>query len=195
MEELTKMSKIGDMHLYSWGFSKYGQTGIDNCQYTDEPNMLFVPLVKDIESISNGEFNSSFIFNDNKSYIFGLNTFGQLGNGTHKVKSKKLTIVPLLIPEIKLKLLSLGGGHTLGLSTDNQLYSWGLNIFGQLGLGHNNNIDHPTLVEKIAYFDPKDNESLSNLKEINIQNNQTVVDIKAGSQHSLILFYLFMWFC
>ena len=187
MEELTKMSKIGDMHLYSWGFSKYGQTGIDNCQYTDEPNMLFVPLIKDVESISNGEFNSSFIFSDNKSYIFGLNTFGQLGNGTHKVKSKKLTIVPLLIPEIKLKQLSLGGGHALGLSTDNQLYSWGLNIFGQLGLGHNNNIDHPTLVEKLAYFDPKDNESLSNLKEINIQNNQTVVDIKAGSQHSLIL--------
>ena len=57
MEELTKMSKIGDMHLYSWGFSKYGQTGIDNCQYTDEPNMLFVPLIKDVESISNGEFN------------------------------------------------------------------------------------------------------------------------------------------
>ena len=187
MEELTKMSKIGDLHLYSWGFSKYGQTGIDSCQYTDEPNMLFVPLVKDVESISNGEFNSSFIFNDNKSYIFGLNTFGQLGNGTHKVKSKKLTIVPLLIPEIKIKQLSLGGGHTLGLSIDNQLYAWGLNIFGQLGLGHNNNIDHPTLVEKIAYFDPKDNESLSNLKEISIQNNQTVVDIKAGSQHSLIL--------
>ena len=178
-----------EMHIYSWGFSKYGQTGIDNCQYTDEPNKLFIPLIKDIICMSNGEFNSSFIFKDNKSYTYGLNTFCQLGNGTKINKSKKLTSVPLMIPQIKFKKLSLGGGHTLGLSTDNKLYSWGLNIFGQLGLGHNDNIPQPTIVDKLGYFDSQSQEydSTNIIKEATFQNNQNIVDIKAGAQHSLIL--------
>ena len=187
MEEFTRNSKLGDMHIYSWGFSKYGQTGVDNCQYTDEPNMLFVPLIKEIVSIYTGEFNSSFIFKDNGAYLYGLNTFGQLGNGSHKNKSKRVTIVPLLIPQIKFKQLSLGGDHVLGLSIENKLYSWGLNIFGQLGLGNNENMDQPTLIESIAYFDSKENASPNNLKKTNFQTNQNIIDIKAGSQHSLIL--------
>ena len=85
--------------------------------------MLFIPLIKQVISILNGEFNSSFLFEDNKSYLYSLNTFGQLGNGSNRVKSKKLSTVPLLITQIKFKQLSLGGGHVLGLSTDNKLYS------------------------------------------------------------------------
>ena len=176
------------MNIFCWGFSKYGQTGLDNCQYTDEPNKLIIPIIKDVVSFSNGEFNSSFIFQDNKGYIYGLNTFGQLGNGANAYKSKKLSSIPLLIPKIKLKKLSLGGGHSLGLSIDNKLYSWGLNIFGQLGLGHNDNMDQPTLVEKLAFFENQTQEyDSTNLKETSFQSNQDIVDIKAGPQHSLIL--------
>ena len=187
MEE--SKNKEGEIHIYSWGFSKYGQTGIENCQYTDEPNMLFIPLLKQVISISSGEFNSSFLFEDNKTYLYGLNTFGQLGNGSNRVKSKKLSAIPLLIPQIKFKQLSLGGGHVLGLSIDNKLYSWGLNVFGQLGLGHNDNVDHPTLVEKIAYFEAQSQEydSTNILKETKFNNNQIILDIKAGPQHSLFL--------
>jgi hypothetical protein len=122
--------EMKEMHIYSLGFSKYGRTGLDNCQYTDEPNKLFIPLIKKVKSISNGEFNSSFLFEDNKSYLYGLNTFGQLGNDGHHNKSKKLSSIPLIISQIKFIKLSLGGGHILGLSNNKKLYSWGLNIFG-----------------------------------------------------------------
>ena len=111
-----------EYHIYNWGFSKYGQTGLENCQYTDEPNKLFIPLIKEVISISCGEFNSSIIFKDNKTYLYGLNTFGQLGNGSNRYKSKKLSIIPLLSP-IKFKNLSLGGGHILGISTELKLFS------------------------------------------------------------------------
>ena len=190
MVDYSNKIEMNEIHIYSWGFSKYGQTGLDNCQYTDEPNKLFIPLIKKVKSISNGKFNSSFIFEDNKSYLYGLNTFGQLGNGGHHNKSKKLSSIPLIISQIKFIKLSLGGGHILGLSNNKKLYSWGLNIFGQLGLGHNENIDQPTLVEKIAYFDSQSQEydSTNNiLKETTFQNNQNIIDIKAGPQHSLIL--------
>ena len=124
MVDYSNKIEMNEMHIYSWGFSKYGQTGLDNCQYTDEPNKLFIPLIKKVKSISNGEFNSSFIFEDNKSYLYGLNTFGQLGNGGHHNKSKKLSSIPLIISQIKFIKLSLGGGHILGLSNNKKLYSW-----------------------------------------------------------------------
>ena len=162
--DLTKPLKSNEYHIYNWGFSKYGQTGLENCQYTDEPNKLFIPLIKEVISIPCGEFNSSIIFKDNKTYLYGLNTFGQLGNGSKRYKAKKLSIIPLLSP-IKFKQLSLGGGHILGISIEGKLFSWGLNIFGQLGLGHNNNISQPTLVEKIGIFEPLEYD-MYNLKEI-----------------------------
>ena len=185
-----KSSKPSDYHIYNWGFSKYGQTGLDNCQYTDEPNKLFIPLVKEVISISCGEFNSSIIFKDNKTYLYGLNTFGQLGNGTNRYKSKKLSVIPLL-SQIKFKQISLGGGHILGISNEGNLFSWGLNLFGQLGLGHNNNISQPTLVEKIAILEPSIKQEYDssgyNLKEFNLKYDKNIKEIKAGPQHSLIL--------
>ena len=185
-----KQLKSNDLYIYNWGFSKYGQTGLDNCQYTDEPNKLFIPLKKEVISISCGEFNSSIIFKDNKTYLYGLNTFGQLGNGTNRYKSKKLSIIPLISP-IKFKQISLGGGHTLGISIEGKLFSWGLNIFGQLGLGHNNNISQPTLIEKIGLLEPSPqreyDSSQYNLKEINFKYDKNIIKIKAGPQHSLIL--------
>jgi alpha-tubulin suppressor-like RCC1 family protein len=152
MADFNKNEEKSNYYIYNWGFSKYGQTGLENCQYTDEPNILLIPPTKDILSISSGEFNSSIIYKDNKTYLYGLNTFGQLGNGSNKEKSKKISNIPLLIQPIKFSKLSIGGGHILAISTENKLYSWGLNIFGQLGLGHTENIDQPTLVEKIGIF-------------------------------------------
>ena len=77
-----------DCYIYSWGFSKYGQTGLENCQYTDEPNKLLIPIKKQVTSISCGEFNTAIIFQDNKTYLYGLNTFGQLGNGVKRLNLK-----------------------------------------------------------------------------------------------------------
>ena len=167
-------------YIYSWGFSKYGQTGLENCQYTDSPNKLIIPISKDIKSVFCGEYNSSFILKNNKTYLYGLNTFGQLGNGTHKNTSKKISLIPLKL-KIKFQKLSIGGGHILGISVDKNLYSWGLNIFGQLGLEHYNNINEPTIIKKIAIFEN------SKIKKFEIPDKINVIDIKAGPQHSLIL--------
>ena len=32
--------KQNNIKIYSWGFSKNGQTGIENCQYTPEPHNI-----------------------------------------------------------------------------------------------------------------------------------------------------------
>lgn len=52
-------------------------------------------------------------------------------------------------------MVSGGFGHTLALTTENEIFSWGLNVKGQLGLGeylrklgsHKGTIYEPTKVE------------------------------------------------
>ena len=167
-------------HIYTWGFSKYAQTGIDNCQYSIEPTYLNFPLAQEIASIAAGENNTAFITKDNFTYIFGKNAFGELGDD-----SKRQSYIPKLL-SIKCEMISLGGEHVIALTKENTLYSWGLNIFGQLGLGHTENVSTPTLVDRFGVLVEQDNGIF--LKEIprNISNEQ-IIEISAGAQHSMIL--------
>ena len=66
--------------LYSWGFGKYGQIGILDYQYIAEPIEINInDAILNITQISCGEFHSSYLTSENKMYVLGKNTFGQLG--------------------------------------------------------------------------------------------------------------------
>ena len=176
--------------IYSWGFSKYGQTGIENCQYTPEPhNIKFQSPNLEILNISTGENNTSFITKDNFTYIIGKNTFGQCSINNNKSNNnnnnKSIIYHPKLLP-IKCIKISLGGEHIIALTKENNFYSWGLNIFGQCGLGHFENVNYPSLIDKFGILIEQDNAVF--VKEIYRNNiNENIIDISAGAQHSMIL--------
>jgi len=67
----------------------------------------------------------------------GCNTHGQLGHGERfgLEPLQKLVAVVLLSDE-RIVQLAAGGAHSAGLSTNGELYTWGKNHNGQLGLGH-----------------------------------------------------------
>jgi alpha-tubulin suppressor-like RCC1 family protein len=66
-----------------------------------------------------------------EAYCWGLNAYGQLGNGT-AVNSA----VPQLVGGgLKFSAVSAGVWHTCGLTTTKQAYCWGLNTDGRLGNG------------------------------------------------------------
>lgn len=55
---------------------------------------------------------------------------------------------PVRLPH-RIATLSAGSRHTLALTTDGQVYSWGWGAQGQLGLGHTNSVVLPTKVESL----------------------------------------------
>ena len=71
--------------------------------------------------------------------------------------------------EQKLSFVACGGYHTLALASDNTVYSWGSNQFGQLGLA---------LDEFDSFYTPK---SILFFKE------KIISYLSAGSHHSLAL--------
>lgn len=67
----------------------------------------------------------------------GNNDVGQLGLGADLSKSQSVN-EPTLVPftaNTKFLSVSLGSGHTLGVSTGGILFAWGKNNYGQLGIG------------------------------------------------------------
>ena len=170
--------------IYTWGFSKYGQTGHDNANYIISPTIInFSQLLNsdqfsyniDIEPAA-GESHSALLIQDLENsylYMFGKNIFGQLG-----IEDNSYIYDPILIRGVfqkeRVNKISLGGEHSLILTENNNIYSCGLNIFGQLGTG--------------------DFENRGNFTNINIytnvlkdSENEIIIDIVAGAQHSLII--------
>ena len=170
--------------IYSWGFSKYGQTAHENVNYILSPSIInFTQLINseefshniDIEPVT-GESHSAFVIRDSDDsyvYMFGKNVFGQLGIGINSY-----IFDPVLLPNLsnkeKVKKLSLGGEHSIILTQKNNIYTCGLNLFGQLGTG-----------------DFENRDSFTNIKIYeNVLNNnedEIIIDIVAGAQHNLII--------
>jgi len=70
---------------------------------------------------------------DGKVYIWGDNQYGQLGNG-----EKRDLAVPILVESLSHEVvigIAVGGWHTLALTNNGAVYSWGRNKEGQLGHG------------------------------------------------------------
>ncbi len=148
--------------LYSWGINEDRQLGSGNDIATYSPT-LTLKILNNITQISAG-FDRSFALNKNgQVYSWGSNTEGRLG-----LKDTKNRNTPTLVPEIPDNIVQLSTGkyHTLALTNTGEVYSWGSNTFGQLGLGDIKNINTPTLIPNL----PND-----------------IIQISTRSSHSLCL--------
>ena len=54
--------------------------------------------------------------------------------------------IPTQIPNIKAKVVSCGNYHTMIIDLNNNVWAFGYNDYGQLGLGDNQNRNIPTQI-------------------------------------------------
>ncbi|XP_050945239.1 ultraviolet-B receptor UVR8-like isoform X1 [Cucumis melo] len=88
-----------------------------------------------VESISAGLWHTVCITAEGLVYAFGGNQFGQLGTGTDQGETiPRLLDAPILEGK-RANRVSCGARHNVILTDDGQLFSWGWNKYGQLGLG------------------------------------------------------------
>lgn len=79
--------------------------------------------------LSLGDYHSGVIAQDGSLYMWGVNDFGQIGDGTTKNRYKPTKILDHVIA------VSLGGGHSGAITQNGSLYMWGANWIGQIGDG------------------------------------------------------------
>ena len=148
---LFSASVFSDNKLYSWGNNELGELGngtITNSNVPVAVDMTGVLLGKTISQISCGHNFTVVLASDNKLSSWGYGFAGQLGNNANTDSS-----VPVAVDMTGVLLgktitqISCGDTFTAVLTSDNNVYSWGIGVDGQLGNNTNTNSNVPVAVD------------------------------------------------
>ena len=150
------VTSSGDLYLWGRGFE--GQTGHASPALDDATNkaitgvQLLPKLVatfvrKPIASVACGENFTTVLTRTGEVWSWGEGQAGQLGYGrvTKQMVPKKV-ISQCPATGAAFADISCGWAHTLARTAAGDVYAWGFNAYGQLGLGHVNAMHYPTAV-------------------------------------------------
>ncbi|KYM82798.1 RCC1 and BTB domain-containing protein 1 [Atta colombica] len=174
-------------HVYSWGFNNRGQLA----QCVNKKNSLQVISIptlvqlrtpegsvsmKRIMNIACGSNHSVAITEDGEVYICGDNRFNQLGNIQNRYfnsSDNEYLFKPQLgndnLDRKKIVHVSCGGTFTMAITKSREVYGWGNNSFGKLGIREN--------YETYIYTPQR----------VNLEQGLVVVKVVCGIEHTLAL--------
>ncbi|CAL9101685.1 unnamed protein product [Musa textilis] len=116
-----------------WGNGDYGRLGLGGLESRWKPTVC--PFFDDDPpvSIACGGAHTLFLTERGRVYASGLNNFGQLGRSSATPFALEPAEVSGL-PE-NIRQISAGYHHSAAVTADGELFIWGNNSSGQLGLG------------------------------------------------------------
>ncbi|MEU4623987.1 fibronectin type III domain-containing protein [Actinoplanes sp. NPDC023801] len=137
-----------DSRTFCWGRGAEGQLGNDRTTYRSAPVAVTAPAGVSFTQLTAGQSYTCGVGSDTRTYCWGSNDSGQLGDGGTANRS-----VPAAVDTpagVGLTQLTSGDRHTCGLGSDSRTYCWGLGTDGQLGDGGTANRSAPVAVSTPA---------------------------------------------
>ena len=130
-----------DNRGWCWGWNTEGQLGINStAQFVESPTQVAggrrYKLLR-----TGGGFSCAITLAD-VTWCWGLNTYGQLGDGTTTNRRAPVKVGGGLT----FRSISPGNAHTCGITTANKGYCWGFGQSGQIGIGNSFNQSLPRAV-------------------------------------------------
>jgi alpha-tubulin suppressor-like RCC1 family protein len=100
--------------------------------------LVQIPLPTTASKVMSGRSFYVVLGTDGKLYLWGYNDAAEIGQGYYSGASITNPTALPFPPGVTSWLRAVPGGfHTLAVGSDHQLYGWGANNFGQLGIGTN----------------------------------------------------------
>lgn len=127
-----------DGTLWMWGDASYGKLG-DNTSVAKSSPVQTISGGTNWKQISLGALHVGAVKTDGSLWLWGWNSYGQLGLGTNGLVTWKSSPVQTISGGTNWKTVNIGSGMSAAIKTDNTLWVWGLNTAGQLG---DNTITH-----------------------------------------------------
>ena len=119
--------------VFTFGRNRYGQLGVgkdvETLSHTYVPQKLDLPLI--IQIACGTDFNMC-VTEDGLLYSFGEDEYGQLGIGNTALKKYNFPQKVMFLKDVHF--ISCGANHTICQTVSNDIYCWGSNDHGQLGL-------------------------------------------------------------
>lgn len=119
-----------DSTVWTWGWNTDGQLGDGTT--TDRTIAGQVPGLTGIVAIAAGTYHVLALKADGTVWAWGDNVSGQIGNGTVTTDVKTPVQVSGLTDVVMIKT---GRFFSLAVKTDGTVWTWGENLYGQLGDG------------------------------------------------------------
>ncbi|XP_047218559.1 probable E3 ubiquitin-protein ligase HERC1 isoform X5 [Girardinichthys multiradiatus] len=130
--------------VWAFGDGDYGKLGLGNSTAKSSPQKVDVLCGIGIKKVACGTQFSVALTKDGKVFTFGQDRLIGLPEGRARNHNRPQQVPAL--SGIYIQDVAVGAEHTLVLSSTGDVYAWGSNSEGQLGLGHTNHVREPTLV-------------------------------------------------
>ncbi|XP_044756400.1 E3 ubiquitin-protein ligase HERC2 [Coccinella septempunctata] len=161
------MALTKDGGVYSWGYGDCGRLGHGDNVSREQPTLIQALTNVDVVDIVCGSSYSAAISSSGALYTWGRGNYGCLGHGT-----SEHVLIPTIVSALSGQhVVKVACGpddpHTLCVTLDGKVYSWGDGDFGKLGRGGFEGTKVPKLIDKLQ--------------------NVEIVDVYCGDQFSLAL--------
>lgn len=125
---------IYDKHKNLWcmGYNTCGQLGLGHFRVETKPTLILQD--SEIKQIYSGRHHSMFIKNNGEVWGFGCNIGNQLGIEDHCDHSNFNKPV-FIMKDSNIKFISLGDTHSILYKNNGEVWGFGDNGSGQLGIG------------------------------------------------------------
>ncbi|MES2170910.1 MAG: cell wall anchor protein [Actinomycetota bacterium] len=139
-----------DGNIYSWGYNHDGELGNGNNTDQHTPVMVdatALPAGVHFTHVASSQNTVLAIGSDGKGYSWGSDVVGALGTGGTGDRNVPTAVLAGAIPTgVKLVQVAVGQEGGYGLGDDGHAYTWGSNMFGDLGNGNNTDSNVPVQV-------------------------------------------------
>ena len=132
--------------VFTWGYGGDGEMGNGTTTgANDTPAQVTATSFPAAAQVAVGADHLVFLGADNTVWAWGANSAGQLGTGN---TTSQLSPVPVKPGSVQVDALAVaaGGSSSMIEETDNNVYSFGSNSHGELGLNNTTNQDAPQKV-------------------------------------------------
>ena len=121
-----------DGNTYAWGYNEYGQLGNNTVTNSTSPVAVTMPAGVKFTQISAGGEHSLAIGDNNKTYGWGRNNRGQVGDNSGTMRRTPVA-VSLATGVPAFTQVSAGFAHSLAIGDNGRAYAWGWNTAGAVG--------------------------------------------------------------
>ncbi|GIE34140.1 chromosome condensation regulator RCC1 [Actinoplanes italicus] len=134
-----------DSKAYCWGMGLGGRLGDGTESDRSAPVPVDMPSGVSFRGISGTGHHTCAIGNDSKTYCWGQNSHGQVGDGT---TTSRLGPVQVNSPSgVIFTQVAAGYSHTCAIGNDSKTYCWGMGQHGEIGDGSLNGRTSPVPVD------------------------------------------------
>lgn len=146
-----------DGQLYMYGLNTAGCLGLPlnkrapSRDEVPQPRVIALPKNARVSLVSCGHSYTAAICNDGKLFTWGSAASGKLGLGDI-VSKQKFIVSPLRVhfpTRQRMTIVSCGANHCASINTQGNLFMWGCNGAGKLGLGDFEDRSCPIIVDSL----------------------------------------------